>query len=142
MTGLPPLAKEKKIESSNQIAAARFMARLKLTLVLDSGARIGPGKAALLESVRATGSISAASRSMGMDYKRAWLLIDSLNNAFLTPVVERSTGGTGGGGAALTVFGQDLLERYRQLETQATKIAADDLEMLEREAAPDSGPKV
>jgi hypothetical protein len=48
------------------------MARLKLTLVLDSGARLGPGKAMLLESVRATGSISAAARAMGMDYKRAW----------------------------------------------------------------------
>ncbi|MFY9641700.1 MAG: LysR family transcriptional regulator [Rhodomicrobium sp.] len=118
------------------------MARLKLTLLLDSGARIGPGKAALLESVRATGSISAAARSMGMDYKRAWLLIGSLNSAFLTPVVERTTGGAGGGGAALTAFGEDLLKRYRRLEAQAAKFAADDLEMLEREAAPDSGPKV
>ena len=80
----------------------RGMARLKLTLVLASGARIGPGKAALLESVRATGSISAAARAMGMDYKRAWLLVDSLNRAFDTPVVERTTGGTRGGGAHLT----------------------------------------
>lgn len=118
------------------------MARLRLTLVLDSGARIGPGKAALLEGVRATGSISAAARSMGMDYKRAWLLIDSLNRAFLTPVVERTTGGTGGGGAALTAFGEELLARYRKLEAEATKIAASDLKKLEREAAPDIGPKV
>jgi len=36
------------------------MARLKLSLILKSGARIGPGKAARLESVRDTGSISAA----------------------------------------------------------------------------------
>jgi molybdenum-dependent DNA-binding transcriptional regulator ModE len=69
------------------------MARLKLTLAMASGARIGPGKAALLESVRTSGSISAAARAMGMDYKRAWLLIDSLNRAFDTPVVERVTGG-------------------------------------------------
>jgi molybdate transport system regulatory protein len=47
------------------------MARLKLTVVLGSGARIGPGKVALLESVRATGSIAAAGCAMGMDYKRA-----------------------------------------------------------------------
>ena len=73
------------------------MARLKLTLVLASGARIGPGKAALLESVRGTGSIAAAARAMDMDYKRAWLLIDSLNRAFDTPVVERVAGGPGGG---------------------------------------------
>ena len=49
------------------------------------------GKAALLESVQSSGSISAAARAMGMDYKRAWLLVDSLNRAFDTPVVERVT---------------------------------------------------
>src|SRR5882757_3710024 len=92
------------------------MARLKVSLILDSGARIGPGKAALLESVRDTGSISAAARAMGMDYKRAWLLIDSLNRAFDTPAVERATGGTGGGGAVLTPLGVDLITRYRRLE--------------------------
>lgn len=80
------------------------MARLKISLILESGARIGPGKAALLESVRDTGSISAAARAMGMDYKRAWTLIDSLNRAFDRPVVERATGGSGGGGATLTPF--------------------------------------
>jgi molybdate transport system regulatory protein len=58
------------------------MAQLKLTLTMASGARIGPGKTALLEGVLASGSIAAAARSMGMDYKRAWLLMDSLNQAF------------------------------------------------------------
>jgi molybdate transport system regulatory protein len=118
------------------------MARLKLTLVLGSGARIGPGKAALLESVRETGSISAAARAMGMDYKRAWLLIDSLNRAFDTPVVERTTGGAGGGGAYLTPFGEELLARYRRLEAAAAGLAAEDLDALERRALPDAGPKV
>ena len=118
------------------------MARLKLTLVLDSGARIGPGKAALLASVRATGSISAAARAMGMDYKRAWLLIDSLNRAFAVPAVERSTGGLRGGGASLTAFGEELLARYRRLETEAMALAAADLDALERHASPDPGLKV
>src|SRR5258708_29184448 len=110
------------------------MARLKLTLTMESGARIGPGKAALLESVRSSGSISAAARAMGMDYKRAWLLVDSLNRAFDTPVVERVTGGSGGGGAVLTPFGENLLARYRRLEQAATGIAADHLETLEKHA--------
>src|SRR5918997_4093323 len=116
------------------------MARLKLTLVLNSGARVGPGKVALLESVRDTGSISAAARAMGMDYKRAWLLIDSLNRAFEVPVVERVTGGPRGGGASLTTFGEELLARYRRLETAVTERAAEDLEALEHCAAPDPGP--
>ena len=77
-----------------------------------------------------------------MDYKRAWLLIDSLNQAFDRPVVERATGGTGGGGAKLTPFGADLLARYRQLEAAATKLGARDLKALERHALPDAGTKV
>jgi molybdate transport system regulatory protein len=118
------------------------MARIKLTLVLKSGARIGPGKVALLESVQASGSISAAARAMGMDYKRAWLLIDSLNRAFKTPAVERVAGGPRGGGAVLTEFGQDLLTRYRRMNAAAAKSAATDLKTLEKHAAPDPGPKV
>jgi molybdate transport system regulatory protein len=118
------------------------MARLKLTLILTSGARVGPGKAALLESVRATGSIAAAARAMGMDYKRAWLLVDSMNRAFATPVVERTAGGPRGGGAVLTALGEELLARYRRLEAAAAVLAADDLDALERRALPDAGPKV
>jgi molybdate transport system regulatory protein len=118
------------------------MANLRLTLVLNSGARIGPGKAALLESVHSSGSISGAARAMGMDYKRAWLLIDSLNQAFKSPVVERSTGGTGGGGATLTPFGEELLARYRKLEATAHKLAASDLKALERNTSGKAGPKI
>jgi len=126
----------------NQACHADSMARLKITLILESGARIGPGKAALLESVRATGSIAAAARAMGMDYKRAWLLVDSLNRAFATPTVERMAGGPRGGGATLTAFGEELLARYRRLQAAAAELAADDLAALERHALPDAGPKV
>jgi molybdate transport system regulatory protein len=107
-----------------------------LTIMLDSGARIGAGKIELLASIRETGSIAAAARVMEMDYKRAWLLIDSLNQAFTVPVVERVTGGTGGGGAVLTSFGEDLLERYRRLEAAAVELARADLKMLERKSVP------
>ena len=71
------------------------MARLKLTVVLDSGARIGPGKVRLLESIGETGSISAAARDMGMSYKRAWLLIDSINQAFEAPAKDSVSGSAG-----------------------------------------------
>lgn len=118
------------------------MARIKVTLVLNSGSRIGPGKAALLESIQSTGSISGAARAMGMDYKRAWQLIDSLNQAFTSPAVERTTGGTGGGGATLTALGTELVARYRRLEAEAAKFAAADLEALEQRARPDAGPMV
>jgi molybdate transport repressor ModE-like protein len=64
------------------------MARLRVSIVFGSGARIGPGKAKLLESIRDTGSISAAARDMGMSYKRAWLLLDSMHQAFTEPVAS------------------------------------------------------
>ncbi len=118
------------------------MAHLQITLVLESGARIGPGKAALLESVQSTGSIAAAARAMDMDYKRAWLLIDSLNQAFKTPCVERVMGGPGGGGATLTPLGEEILARYRKLEIAARKIAAADLTALEKQATSEKLPKV
>jgi molybdate transport repressor ModE-like protein len=77
------------------------MARVNISIVFESGARIGPGKAKLLESIRDTGSISAAAREMRMDYKRAWVLLDSMNQAFIEPVVTAAPAGAGGGGAVL-----------------------------------------
>jgi molybdate transport system regulatory protein len=118
------------------------MARLKVTIVFDSGARIGPGKAMLLESIRATGSISAAAREMRMSYKRAWLLLDSMNQAFTRPVVAAAPGGAGGGGAVLTAFGAEVLERYRRILERATATATDDLTALAHCGRPDTRPKV
>ncbi len=118
------------------------MAELHVNIVLASGARVGPGKATLLEGIRDTGSISAAARALGVDYKRAWLLLDSLDTAFDTPVVERKAGGVGGGGASLTPFGLDLLERYRRIEAAATALAEADLELLQQHALPSAGPKI
>src|SRR5215469_11982594 len=91
------------------------MARVRITIVFESGARIGHGKAQLLESIRDTGSISGAARDMGMSYKRAWLLLDSINRTFTEPVVVAAPGGAGGGGARLTPFGEEVLKRYRKI---------------------------
>src|SRR5258708_28775796 len=118
------------------------MARLKISIVFESGARIGPGKAALLESIRNTGSISAAARAMGMSYKRAWLLLDSMNQAFTEAVVRAAPGGAGGGRRLLTPFVAEGLERYRRIYDRAATIAADDMAALGRRARPEAGPKI
>jgi molybdate transport system regulatory protein len=117
------------------------MARVQITMVFESGARIGPGKAKLLESIRDNGSISAAARDMGMSYKRAWVLLDSINRAFTEPVVTAAPGGAGGGGARLTPFGAELLERYNRIVDRAVTNAIDDMAALKRRARPDAGPK-
>jgi molybdate transport system regulatory protein len=118
------------------------MARLRVTIVFEAGARIGPGKAKLLESIRDTGSISAAARDMGMSYKRAWVLLDSINRALTEPVVTAAPGGAGGGGARLTPFVAEVLERYNRILDRAATNAVDDLAALARRASSDAGPKV
>jgi molybdate transport system regulatory protein len=74
---------------------------------------IGPGKIELLERLQAEGSITRAAQSMGLSYRRAWYLIDTLNSAFGRPVTQTKVGGEGGGGAELTPLGQELVTRYR-----------------------------
>ena len=104
-------------------------ADLRLRLVFGGGAMIGPGKADLLELIAETGSISAACRAMNMSYKRAWMLVETMNAMFRAPVVQSARGGAKGGGAALTATGQEVLRHYRALEQRcadqgATEIAA------------------
>jgi len=96
---------------------------LSLRVDLPQG-RIGPGKVALLEAIGREGSISAAGRAMGMSYKRAWDLVDTLNQMLAEPVVAATPGGVGGGGAALTPAGEALIRDYRLLEAAAEEAAA------------------
>lgn len=93
---------------------------------------IGPGKIDLLRRVGETRSIAAAARSFGMPYKKAWLMIDSLNQGFGQPLVETATGGKGGGGAALTLLGQRLIEHYCALEASLNASAGDELLALRK----------
>ena len=99
--------------------------RLKLNLRLFHGDEIamGPGKADLLEAIEHTGSISAAGRSMEMSYRRAWLLVDEMNRCFKSPLVETAKGGSHGGGAHLTPFGQEVLARYREMIFATRQVA-------------------
>lgn len=91
---------------------------------------MGPGKADLLEAIERAGSISAAAREMGMSYKRAWDLVDTMNRCFKHPLVSTATGGSHGGGAHVTEFGRDVLHRYRDMECKANDSVADELKAL------------
>lgn len=103
-----------------------------LTVRVDLGqaGAIGPGKVRLLELIADTGSISAAGRAMGMSYRQAWLLIDSLNRSFREPAVATLSGGPRGGGAELTPFGQDLIAIYRRIEAAAVATTTGELAAL------------
>ena len=85
---------------------------------------VGPGKIDLLEAIQRTGSLSQAARDLHMSYRRAWLLVDSLKSSFREAVTVAATGGKGGGGVTLTVFGQRLIKSYRALERDIALLAA------------------
>ena len=106
------------------------VARIRITFEPDIS--LGPGKARLLEGIRDLGSIAAAGRRMGMSYKRAWLLVEQMNDAFKTPLVAAAKGGEHGGGAALTKAGADVLARYRRMESATQRAVARDAAALKR----------
>jgi len=106
----------------------------RLRLLLGDDIAIGPGKAELLTRIRDTGSIAAAGREMGMSYKRAWLLVSTMNDCFTTPLVEASRGGSGHGGAELTDAGKAVLAAYRRLVDGLD--ASPDLDAIRKQVAP------
>ncbi len=112
------------------------MTRLVLRIDFDKTRAVGPGKVRLLELVGETGSISGAGRAMGMSYRRAWLLVDAMNQTFRLPVVRTREGGAGGGGADLTTFGAGLVESYRAMEQEARAVLEERLAALEGALAP------
>jgi molybdate transport system regulatory protein len=105
---------------------------LSIRLDLVSGARIGPGKVAVLEEIARSGSISAAGRALHMSYRRTWELVEDLNRTIGTPVVETAAGGSGGGGAVLTRAGKVVVERYRAIEMDTATAARKHLLALNR----------
>jgi molybdate transport system regulatory protein len=111
--------------------------RVALTIRVDFGAwgALGPGKIRLLELISKHGSISAAGKEMGMSYRRAWLLVDDINQVFREPLVEKQTGGSGGGGARLTKLGRDVVGHYRAIEGRAATASAADLRALKASLA-------
>lgn len=84
---------------------------------------VGPGKIALLEAIQTRGSLTAAARALGMSYRRAWMLLASLNDSFNLPVSVATTGGRNGGGVELTEFGLNLIGTYRALEADIERAA-------------------
>ncbi len=94
----------------------------------DEGSKLGPGKVALLEAVREHGSISAAARASDLGYRQAWERIDDLNTCFREPVVATSSRG-----AALTPFGEELIQRYHAMEKAALRAVGRDLRRIEKQ---------
>src|SRR5579863_6493750 len=109
--------------------------RVTLRLDFDAGRRLGPGKIALLEAIRDTGSISAGGRAHKMSYRRAWLLVEEMNQMFAKPLVSAKPGGARGGGAALTPAGENVVALYRAAERKVRDGASREIARIERALA-------
>ncbi len=124
-----PLASAARLHNTRAMEST--LPTLKLRVVFGDRAMLGPGKAALLELIRDTGSIAAAGRAMEMSYKRAWSLVEEMNAAYREPLVDSTRGGQKGGGAQLTGTGRAVLAHYRALEALAVKAGAVEIAALQ-----------
>lgn len=91
---------------------------------------LGPGKMQLLAMIGSAGSISGAAREMHMSYRRAWLLVETMNSCFQAPLIETATGGRAGGGAQLTAEGVKVLEGYQAMLREVEQVAQRHLRKL------------
>jgi molybdate transport system regulatory protein len=123
-------AKIEKRTSARKRPVVRAAPRLRI--VMGEGLILGPGKVDLIEAIDRSGSISAAARTMGMSYRRAWLLVDALNHMFNRPLVVAASGGSHGGGAKVTDFGRDVAAAYRRIEERTRSAILEELAPLDR----------
>ena len=112
------------------LARGDTVASFRMRITAGDTIAIGPGKIALLEAVAQTGSLTAAAKSLGMSYRRAWMLLDEVNRSLKNPAVASAKGGSHGGGSELTNAGRQLIELYRRIESTAMQACASDIRKI------------
>lgn len=83
---------------------------------------LGWGRIHLLETIDKEGSINKAAKTLGMSYKRAWQLVNAINKVADEPIVERSTGGSGGGGTSITPKGKLVIKEFKRIDSLCQKV--------------------
>ena len=104
----------------------------RIRLLLGEHVALGPGKIELIKAIKESGSISAAAKLMGMSYRRAWNLVDSINQDFSNQIIIASSGGKGGGGAIVTETGLEIIKYYQNIESKALRSIGTDLENFDQ----------
>jgi len=106
-----------------------MQAEILLTLRLQQKLFADPRRISLLKQIEQTGSISQGAKNAGISYKSAWDAINEMNTLSEQTLVDRATGGKGGGGAVLTRYGQRLIQLYdllAQIQQKAFDVLSDD----------------
>lgn len=93
----------------------KFQVKSRIWITAENGTYLGEGRIALLKEIELQGSISKAAKEMGMSYKKAWRLVDSMNGIGSDVLVKRTIGGKGGGGTQLSDAGRKAIELFTEL---------------------------
>ncbi len=107
-----------------------YKIKSKIWIEIDDKVFLGDGRIKLLKSLNRTQSLSKSALELGMSYKKAWNLIDSVNKNASKPIVVKSVGGSRGGGTKLTSYGIKMIDTFdvinsncwKHLDKQLTKI--------------------
>lgn len=113
------MAKSDRKQSAKK--AKKKSSHPRVRILIGAATALGPGKVELLQAIERHRSISGAAREMGMSYRRAWVLVDTMNRCFTADLVVTSTGGKGGGGAEVSPLGLDVVRRYHEMEAKAAQ---------------------
>lgn len=116
---MPTTRKTKPASATADAATGDPTVAFRMRVMLGDTIAIGPGKVALLEAIRDHGSISRAAKSLEMSYRRAWVLLQEINQSMRVPAVSSDQGGQHGGGSVLTPEGEAVIRLYRTIEQQA-----------------------
>lgn len=98
-----------------------YKIKSRIWIEVDDKVFLGEGRVKLLRSINRTNSLSKSAKELGMSYKKAWNLIDSMNKNYENPVVIKSIGGSGGGGTKLTSYGKGLIDIFEVINTNCWK---------------------
>ncbi|GLK72640.1 LysR family transcriptional regulator [Ancylobacter dichloromethanicus] len=126
-------------EAADAQAARRPRDGLFVRVYFGDGRHLGPGMIELLETIRRERSILSAARSLGMSYRRAWLLVDEIGRTFRQPVVETHPGRRGHG-TDLTPFGERLIALYREVERRSNEASRAAIDEMRAGLAPQEAP--
>ena len=127
----PPARKKTASPPAPKAQRDKLLFRFRMRVTRGDVIAVGPGKISLLEAIASTGSITSAAKSLDMSYRRAWLLLDDINQSMKTPAVDSAKGGTAGGGSILTEAGCQLIALYRRIEETAAQACQHDMQELQ-----------
>ena len=113
--------------------------QVRVTICDAEGRLFGKGPYELLCAIQQHASVRQACQALGLSYTKAWRIIRRLEQGFGQPLILRYSGGKHGGGAGLTPFAQELLDRYQQLEASVAGYAKEEYRKVFGEGDAETG---